>query len=318
MDARSIWRCLSILVPLIGALPVGAAEIAARVSLDTVPVGQPFQLLLEAKGEVESPPDLSVLHSAFEILGRSQRRNVQVINGRSIHRSSLTLTLSPKSSGQLTIPSISFGRDRSQPIALEVTGGYQDAQQVWQEPRVLRPTGGYLPTRQSPEQKAVSQTQAPIKSIGVDHHPAAGPNIWPWVALVLALGWALTVGAWVASRRRRGQEAAEGVAQGQRVASTPPTPPSALDVALQQVEDARSSRDAERTKGALLDWARHVWPEDPPSNLRSLAQRCPPDVDKGILEFERALYSPKTEPWFDQPVWKLLAEITAPTGKKAA
>jgi hypothetical protein len=275
-------------------------------------------LFLEAKGELESPPDLSVLHSAFEILGRSQRRNVQVINGRSIHHSSLTLTLSPKSSGKLMIPAISFGEDRSQPIQLNVTGGYQGTQQAWQEPNALRPAGGYAPTPLIPENKAVSQPQAPLHSRAVDRQAAVVSNIWPWVALGLALGWALTVGAWVANLRRRPQATAELVPQGYRVELTPQTPPSALDVALQQVEDARSSRDAERTKKALLDWARQVWPEDPPSNLRSLAQRCPPDVNQGILEFERALYSPKTEPWFDQPVWRMLVEITAQTGKKAA
>ena len=318
MKAQSLLRCLSILVPLIVALPVGAAEIAARISHDTIRVGQPFSLFLDAKGEVEAPPDLSVLHSAFEVLGRHQRRNVQVINGRSIHRASLTLTLRPKSSGKLTIPSIRFGKDRSQPIGLEVTGGDQGPPQAWQEPRALRPSEGYLSAPQIPEKKAVSPPLTPTQAIAVDQHPAVASNIWPWVALFLALGWALTVGVWAANRRRGSQERSEHVPKKHRVESTAHTPPSALDVALKQVQDACSSRDAERTKSALLDWARQRWPENPPSNLSSLARRCPQDVSKGILDFERSLYSPDTEPWFEQPVWKRFAEITTQRGKNAA
>lgn len=318
MNARSILRRLSILVPLIVALPVGAAEIVARISHDTIRVGQPFSLFLEAKGEVESPPDLSVLHGAFEILGHSQRRNVQVINGRSVHSASLTLTLRPKSSGKLTIPAISFGKDRTQPIAFEVTGSGQGTQQEWQAPHALRPSEGYLPAPQVPEKNAVSPPPTTTQSIAVNHYAGVASNIWPWVAFILALGWALTVGLWAASRRRETQEGSDNIPKENRVESTAQTPPTALDVALKQVEDACSSRDAERTKSALLDWARHLWPEDPPSNLSSLARRCPQDVGKVILEFERSLYSPETEPRFDQPAWKLLAEMTAQTGKNAA
>ena len=310
-------RRFSILVLLLVTLPAGGAEIFARISHETVRVGQPFSLFLEARGEVESPPDLSVLREAFEILGRSQHRNVQIINGRSIHRASLTLTLSPRSAGKLTIPAISFGTDRSQPIALEVTGDYQGTQQEWQKPGGNRPSGSSLSAPQIPEKMAPSQAQSPTQRIEADQHAADASSIWPWVSLVLALGWALTVGAWGASLNRRRQKAAVPVPKESRVESTSPTPPSALDVARRQVEDACSSRDAERTKSALLDWARHLWPEDPPSNLSSLARRCPQDVGKGILEFERSLYSPETEPWFDQPVWKRLAEITAQTGKDA-
>lgn len=318
MNGQSLLRRFSILVPLVLALPVGAAEIVARISHDTVSIGQPFSLFLEAQGEVESPPDLSVLHEAFEILGRSQRHNVKVINGRSIRRASLTLTLSPTIAGKLTIPSISFGNARSQPIALEVMDGYLGTQPEWQEPHVLGPSGGYLPTPQISEKTTASQPQTPTQSIAVDDQPAGATNVWPWVAFILALGWALTVGVCVVSRIRRGQNVSAHVKKDLRAEPTPQTPPSALDVAQKHLEHACSSRDAERTKSALLIWARHLWPEDPPSNLSSLARRCPPDIGKGILEFERMLYSPETEPWFDLPVWKRLTEISALEGKKSA
>lgn len=100
-----------------------AAHITARTSRTSVAQGEPVKLVFEIDGDMPGSPDLSPLQQDFDILNRSTHRSMRSINGIRSQRTQLTLMLVPRHGGQLRIPSIAFGRDRSQPLTITAAGG---------------------------------------------------------------------------------------------------------------------------------------------------------------------------------------------------
>jgi hypothetical protein len=116
---------LGCLLLVLAALPAGAA-VRALLDRSEVAPGETVQLTLVLDGQSRAQPDLTPLRTDFDILGESTRSNIQIINGSYSSRTELALTLSPKHSGQLTIPPLSWGSDRSQPLTLTVAAGSGD------------------------------------------------------------------------------------------------------------------------------------------------------------------------------------------------
>ena len=83
--------------------------------------GETVQLTLEVQGQVSGRPDTSELEQDFEILGISTGSRVNIVNGRTDTRTSWAITLTPRRSGTLTIPSLQVGNHRSEPLVLEVS-----------------------------------------------------------------------------------------------------------------------------------------------------------------------------------------------------
>jgi hypothetical protein len=79
-----------------------------------------FDLVLEVRDGSPGDPDFSPLEQDFEILGNSQSQNIQMINGNMSRSLSWTLTLMAKRTGNLQIPAIDFGPERSKPLSLQV------------------------------------------------------------------------------------------------------------------------------------------------------------------------------------------------------
>lgn len=102
--------------------PAGAA-IKAYVDNSQVAPGQTIQLTLQRDGQTDSQPDLSPLEKDFDVLGESTSSNIRIINGQVSSGTELDITLSPKRSGKLTIPSISWGADQSPPLTVNVAPG---------------------------------------------------------------------------------------------------------------------------------------------------------------------------------------------------
>jgi len=73
-------------------------------------------------------PDFSGLEQDFDMLSRSQRSQIQIINGKKTAYTDWVLTLAPKRSGILIIPAIQVGNARSQPVPLTVRTDEQQRQ----------------------------------------------------------------------------------------------------------------------------------------------------------------------------------------------
>jgi hypothetical protein len=122
VSARRIGALLALL-PLACAVPPQAlATVSASLDSSRVAAGDTVQLTLEHDGRTSGRPDLTPLQPDFDILGTSSSTSVEIVNGSASEKSEVILTLAPKITGRLTIPSLSWDGERSQPLSLTVTG----------------------------------------------------------------------------------------------------------------------------------------------------------------------------------------------------
>ncbi len=105
-----------LLIPALGL----SAQLEAVPDRSRVGLEESFTLELRASGSVDGSPDLSVLEEDFELLGRSQSSQVQIINGDMSRSTTWSLSLLARSAGSKLIPSLCIENDCSAPIAIEV------------------------------------------------------------------------------------------------------------------------------------------------------------------------------------------------------
>jgi hypothetical protein len=113
-------------------LTAASAEGAVRATVDSTSVGAngTLELMLEHDGQTSAEPDLSPLRQDFDVLSTSRSSNVQIINGSMTSSVRVELSLSPKHSGQVRIPAITWGNDKSDPIVVNANGASQGSPQA--------------------------------------------------------------------------------------------------------------------------------------------------------------------------------------------
>ncbi|MDN6318752.1 MAG: BatD family protein [Marinobacter sp.] len=68
-------------------------------------------------------PDIEKVSPDFDILARNQRYSIRTINGDMVGEITWTYQLSPKSTGKLTIPALTFQNAVSKPLTIDVVDG---------------------------------------------------------------------------------------------------------------------------------------------------------------------------------------------------
>jgi len=105
-------------------LLVGVSHAASNVEVfvDRVQVqeNESLNVVFKAGSSVDADPDFTPLQKDFQIIDRSQSSSIQIINGHMSREITWTLDLMPKHMGDLVIPSIAFGSDRTQPKIIKV------------------------------------------------------------------------------------------------------------------------------------------------------------------------------------------------------
>jgi hypothetical protein len=129
---RSILHGLMIMLLLLMTAPANA-KVSASLSNNKISLDQPVQLILQIEGDHEMTPDLGELEQLFEIIGRSTQQSISIINGNMSAKRSLSLTLLPRESGNLLIPSIRIGNESTKALMLEVVEQPQDEVEAKQE-----------------------------------------------------------------------------------------------------------------------------------------------------------------------------------------
>lgn len=114
-------RALGVFVWMVLALApwTAQAQVNARVDRNPVNLGESLVLTIQSTGPAAAP-DLTPLMQDFELLDQSSGRSVEVVNGVSnswvIHQ----ITIQPRRDGNLVIPALQVGKQRTAPIALTV------------------------------------------------------------------------------------------------------------------------------------------------------------------------------------------------------
>lgn len=96
------------------------AAVHAFVSSDRIAAGDTLELTLAYDGQVSSQPDTGPLARDFDVLSTSRSTSVRIVNGTQSSETELKLTLSPKRTGQLTIPALTWQSSQSAPIVITV------------------------------------------------------------------------------------------------------------------------------------------------------------------------------------------------------
>jgi hypothetical protein len=116
-----VVKKFSVLLLFLVVTSASAATISVKVDRDPVAMNETFRIIFTAEGSLDDEPDFSPLNQDFELLGTGQSSQFSMINGKVSSSKTYTLNVAPLRQGKLTIPSISFGRDRSQPTDITVT-----------------------------------------------------------------------------------------------------------------------------------------------------------------------------------------------------
>ena len=98
-----------------------AAEITVHTDRNPAVLQESFQLIFEATGGVDDDPDFSPLEKDFQVLSTSTSTSMNIVNTQITRTRQWRLTLMPLNTGNLVIPAISFGRDKSPQTPLTVT-----------------------------------------------------------------------------------------------------------------------------------------------------------------------------------------------------
>ncbi len=97
-----------------------AADIQVKVDRQLIEVNQSFTLQFESSDDLDGEPDFSPLEKDFRIINQSSGSNISIINGEYRKSRHWSLTLIALRDGNLTIPSIQFGKDKSRAYQIEV------------------------------------------------------------------------------------------------------------------------------------------------------------------------------------------------------
>ncbi len=114
-------RC-AVLVPVFFSLLLissGLGAATARLSSNEIFEYETVQL--ELSGPRDAPPDLTPLEQDFEVLGSSSQSSMQIVNGRiEVSENAVKLTIRPRRTGRIIVPSITFGDEQTQALSLKV------------------------------------------------------------------------------------------------------------------------------------------------------------------------------------------------------
>lgn len=113
-------RILFIFALLSGSVLAEAASIQVQLKPAQPSLDEAFQLVFSASGNTDGTPDFSPLDKDFEILSQSQSSQSSWVNGKSSQTISWILNVMARRAGQLTVPEIEFGKDRSIAKQIEV------------------------------------------------------------------------------------------------------------------------------------------------------------------------------------------------------
>lgn len=96
------------------------AGVTSRIDRNTIDLNESFMLEVVVDTEIDLEPDVSALDESFYVGQSSQLSNTMIVNGVITRSRTWTYQLMAKHTGQLEIPPVSVGTERSQPIRITV------------------------------------------------------------------------------------------------------------------------------------------------------------------------------------------------------
>ncbi|MBK1722007.1 hypothetical protein CKO23_07045 [Thiocystis violacea] len=118
--------------------PAWAAELRVQVDRKQLGPDDVLGVQVVAEGDSKGDPDFTPLTKDFDILSQGQSQVTSIVNGKISQSRQWNLQLAPKRQGRLSIPALSVGRDRSEPVAVEVVARPQTSDTAGAKPLFLK------------------------------------------------------------------------------------------------------------------------------------------------------------------------------------
>jgi hypothetical protein len=132
---RYLMLALALAMPSLAVAQ--SAPPVASLDRSTVGVGETVTLNIEIGDESADAPDLSPLTTDFVVLGTSTNHSLSIVNGRREAHTILGVALRPRHEGQLTVPALAIGGQRTQPVSLTVAASSDTNASAADRPVVL-------------------------------------------------------------------------------------------------------------------------------------------------------------------------------------
>lgn len=118
---RKGLRNLALVAVAAGVLGAPAsAAVVTRVDRVDIDLNESFTLEVISDTNIDLQPDIAPLEADFYIGQGSQLSNTTIVNGQIRRSKTWTYVLMPKRAGTITIPSVSVGSERSEPLTITV------------------------------------------------------------------------------------------------------------------------------------------------------------------------------------------------------
>jgi hypothetical protein len=114
---KSVLIALAVILLSVESL----AAVVTRVDRADIELNESFTLEVISDANIDSQPDVSVLDESFYIGQGSQLSNTTIVNGQIRRSKTWTYVLMPKMAGRITIPPITVGAEKSEPLVISVS-----------------------------------------------------------------------------------------------------------------------------------------------------------------------------------------------------
>jgi hypothetical protein len=116
----TVHRGLLAFLAMLISISAAQAGVTARVDRNAIDLNESFMLEVVVDTEIDLQPDISALHEDFYVGQSSQLSNTMIINGEISRSRTWTYQLMAKRTGELQIPPVAVGAERSQPLRITV------------------------------------------------------------------------------------------------------------------------------------------------------------------------------------------------------
>ncbi|WP_292986582.1 BatD family protein [Nitrosomonas sp.] len=120
MNKRKIFILTFTIWMLCFAASQTYATLTAQLDRDRITEGETVRLIIEASGQVSAMPDTRPLNQDFEVTGTMSGSRVNIVNGKMDSRTTWTISLIPKRSGELTVPPLKVNNDYTPALTILV------------------------------------------------------------------------------------------------------------------------------------------------------------------------------------------------------
>lgn len=97
------------------------SAVQASIDRDQIGINEMLKLEISTDQTNASKPDFSIFEKDFSIASMGESLSMQMVNGQITQEKRWILSLIPKKSGTITVPAISVGSEKTQPLKLTVT-----------------------------------------------------------------------------------------------------------------------------------------------------------------------------------------------------